>query len=175
MNETLQTLKTRCSTRQYLEKQVPDALLDAVLEAGIYAPSGMNNQKIYAVAVRDKETRDLLSGLNAGIMNAQNDPFYGAPCVVVVLADPTVRTWVEDGSLLMGNLLNAAASLGLASCWIHRAKEVFDLPEGKALLQKWGLPEHLRGVGNCILGYAAATTERKPRLEGRILKIDSFL
>ena len=172
MNETLHTLKERCSTRQYLETQVPDDLLDAVLEAGIYAPSGMNNQKVYAVAVRDKETRDLLSKLNAGVMNADNDPFYGAPCVVVVLADPTIRTWVEDGSLMMGNLLNAAASLGLASCWIHRAKEVFDLPEGKALLQKWGLPEHLRGVGNCILGYAAATTERKPRLNGRILKID---
>ena len=172
MNETLRTLKERCSTRQYLETQVPDDLLDAVLEAGIYAPSGMNNQKVYAVAVRDKETRDLLSKLNAGVMNADNDPFYGAPCVVVVLADPTIRTWVEDGSLMMGNLLNAAASLGLASCWIHRAKEVFDLPEGKALLQKWGLPEHLRGVGNCILGYAAATTERKPRLNGRILKID---
>lgn len=172
MNETLHTLKERCSTRQYLETQVPDDLLDAVLEAGIYAPSGMNNQKIYAVAVRDKETRDLLSRLNAGVMNADNDPFYGAPCVVVVLADPTIRTWVEDGSLMMGNLLNAAASLDLASCWIHRAKEVFDLPEGKALLQKWGLPEHLRGVGNCILGYAAATSERKPRLDGRILKID---
>lgn len=172
MNETLHTLKTRCSTRQYLETQVPDTLLDAVLEAGIYAPSGMNNQKIYAVAVRDKETRDLLSKLNAGVMGADSDPFYGAPCVIVVLADPTVRTWVEDGSLMMGNLLNAAASLGLASCWIHRAKEVFDLPEGKALLQKWGLPAHLRGVGNCILGYAAATTERKPRLDGRILKID---
>lgn len=172
MNETLHTLKERCSTRQYLENQVSDDLLDAVLEAGIYAPSGMNNQKIYAVAVRDKETRDLLSRLNASVMNADNDPFYGAPCVVVVLADPTIRTWVEDGSLMMGNLLNAAAALDLASCWIHRAKEVFDLPEGKALLQKWGLPEHLRGVGNCILGYAAATTERKPRLNGRILKID---
>ena len=172
MNETIRTLKTRCSTRQYLDTQVPDDLLDAVLDAGIYAPSGMNNQKVYAVAVRDKETRDLLSKLNAGVMNADNDPFYGAPCVVVVLADPTIRTWVEDGSLMMGNLLNAAASLGLASCWIHRAKEVFDLPEGKALLQKWELPEHLRGVGNCILGYAAATTERKPRLNGRILKID---
>lgn len=172
MNETLRTLKTRCSTRTYQQKQVPDELLDVVLEAGIYAPSGMNNQKVYAVAVRDKETRDLLSKLNAGVMGADSDPFYGAPCVVVVLADPTVRTWVEDGSLLMGNLLNAAASVGLASCWIHRAKEVFDLPEGKALLQKWGLPEHLRGVGNCILGYADGESVRRPRLEGRIFKID---
>ena len=172
MNETLRTLKARCSTRTYQQKQVPDELLDAVLEAGIYAPSGMNNQKVYAVAVRDRDTRDLLSKLNAGVMGADSDPFYGAPCVVVVLADPTVRTWVEDGSLLMGNLLNAAASVGLGSCWIHRAKEVFDLPEGKALLQKWGLPEHLRGVGNCILGYADGESVRRPRLEGRIFKID---
>ena len=132
MNETIRTLKTRCSTRQYLDTQVPDDLLDAVLDAGIYAPSGMNNQKIYAVAVRDRETRDLLSGLNAGIMNTDSDPFYGAPCVIVVLADPTVRTWVEDGSLLMGNLLNAAASLGLASCWIHINNRpcLKDEPEG---------------------------------------------
>ena len=172
MNETIRTLKARCSTRKYLQDQVPDQLLDAVLEAGIYAPSGMNNQKVYAVAVRDSQTRNLLSKLNAGVMGADNDPFYGAPCVIVVLADPTVRTWVEDGSLMMGNLLNAAASLDLSSCWIHRAREVFDLPEGKALLQKWGLPEHLRGVGNCILGYADGESERRPRLDGRIFKID---
>ena len=171
MNETLHTLKERCSTRQYLETQVPDALLDAVLEAGIYAPSGMNNQKVYAVAVRDKETRDLLSKLNAGVMNADNAPFYGAPCVVVVLADPTVRTWVEDGSLMMGNLLNAAASLGLASCWIHRAQQMFESSEGKELLRQWGLPERLKGVGNCILGYADEDPDPKPRLDGRIVKI----
>lgn len=172
MNDTLHTLKSRCSAKSYLSDQVPDVLLEQVLEAGLYAPSGMNGQKVYSVAVRDKETRDLLSRLNAGIMGFDKDPFYGAPCVIVVLADPNHRTWVEDGSLVLGNMLNAAFSLGLGCCWIHRAKEVFDLPEGKALLQKWGLPEHLRGVGNCILGYAAAKPQSKPRLEGRILKID---
>ena len=172
MNETLQTLISRKSTKAYLDRQVEDALLDQVLEAGLYAPSGRNTQQVMAVVVRDKAIRDQLSRMNAAVMGAETDPFYGAPCVIVVFADSQGTTWVEDGSLLMGNLLNAAASLGLASCWIHRAKEVFDLPEGKALLQKWGLPEHLRGVGSCILGYAAATAERKPRLEGRIFKID---
>lgn len=172
MNDTLQTLKSRCSAKSYLPDQVPDALLDQVLEAGLYAPSGMNGQKVCSVAVRDKETRNLLARLNAGIMGFDKDPFYGAPCVIVVLADPNHRTWVEDGSLVLGNMLNAAFSLGLGCCWIHRAKEVFDLPEGKALLRKWGLPEHFRGVGNCILGYAAAAPAVKPRLDGRILKVD---
>ena len=172
MNETLTTLISRCSAKSYLPDQVPDTLLDQVLEAGLYAPSGMNGQKVYAVAVRDKETRDLLSKLNAGIMGFDKDPFYGAPCVIVVLADPEHRTWVEDGSLVMGNMLNAAYSLGLGCCWIHRAREVFDLPEGKALLRKWGLPEHFRGIGNCILGYPETAPVGKPRREGRILKID---
>ena len=172
MNETLNTLKNRCSTKSYRPDPVSDTLLDQVLEAGLYAPSGMNGQKVYSVAVRDKETRDLLSRLNAGIMGFDKDSFYGAPCVIVVLADPDHRTWVEDGSLVLGNMLNAACSLGLGCCWIHRAREVFDMPEGKALLKQWGLPEHLRGVGNCIVGYAAAEPQRKPRLDGRILKID---
>ena len=172
MNETLATLKSRHSTKKYLPRQVPDALLDAVLEAGLYAPSGKNNQKTVAVAVRDKDTRDLLSRLNAQILGAENDPFYGAPCVIVVLSDPNCNTWVEDGSLVMGNLMNAATALGLGNCWIHRAKEVFDLPEGKELLRKWGLPEHLRGIGNCILGYADGEPLIRPRAEGRILKVD---
>ena len=172
MNQTLTTLKQRCSTKKYLPKQVPDDLLDAVLEAGLYAPSGKNNQKVVSVAVRDKETRDLLSRLNAQILGIDTDPFYGAPCVVVVLSDPERNTWVEDGSLVMGNMMNAATALGLGNCWVHRAREMFDSPEGKALLKKWGLPEHLRGVGNCLLGYPEVEPAPKPRAENRILKVD---
>lgn len=172
MNETLKTLTTRVSVKSYTDKQVPDDLLDAVLEAGLYAPSGLNNQKIYSVAVRDKTTRDLLAKMNTQIRGADTDMFYGAPCVIVVLADPERNTWVEDGSLVMGNLLNAAHSLGLGACWIHRARETFDTPEGKELLRAWGLPEHLRGVGNCILGYADKQPTPKPRAENRIRKID---
>ena len=171
MNETIKTLKTRISVKSYNDRQVSDELLDAVLEAGLYAPSGMNNQKVICVAVRDKETRDLLAKLNAGVMGATNDPFYGAPCVVVVLAAPDM-TYLEDGSLVIGNLMNAAHALGLGSCWIHRAKQTFELPEGKELLKKWGLPEDLIGIGNCILGFEAETPAEKPRKEGRIIKID---
>lgn len=164
-------LLTRRSVRKYTDRQVEDEKLDKVLTAGLYAPTGMNNQAPILVAVRDKETRDRLSRMNAAVMGASGDPFYGAPCVIVVLSDPERMTWVEDGSLVLGNLMNAAHSLGLGSCWIHRAKECFDTPEGKALLKKWGVPENYRGVGNCILGYAAEEPEAKPRKSGRIIKI----
>ena len=172
MNDTIHTLKNRYSAKKYTDRQVPDDVLDAILEAGLYAPSGLNNQQVYTVAVRDRQTRDTLARLNTQLRGVTGDTFYGAPCVIVVLADPNNGTWVEDGSLVMGNLLHAAASLGVDSCWIHRARETFDLPEGKALLRQWGLPEHLRGVGNCILGYAAAEPVRKARKPGRIIKVD---
>ena len=164
-------LLTRRSVRKYSDRPVEDEKLDKVLTAGLYAPTGMNNQVPVMVAVRDKATRDRLSRMNAAVMGASGDPFYGAPCVIVVLSDPERMTWVEDGSLVLGNLMNAAHSLGLGSCWIHRAKECFDTPEGKALLRAWGVPENYRGVGNCILGYAAEEPEAKPRKSGRIIKI----
>ena len=164
-------LLTRRSVRKYSDRPVEDEKLDKVLTAGLYAPTGMNNQAPVMVAVRDKATRDRLSRMNAAVMGASGDPFYGAPCVIVVLSDPERMTWVEDGSLVLGNLMNAAHSLGLGSCWIHRAKECFDTPEGKALLRAWGVPENYRGVGNCILGYAAEEPEAKPRKSSRIIKI----
>ena len=164
-------LLTRRSVRKYSDRPVEDEKLDKVLTAGLYAPTGMNNQAPVMVAVRDKATRDRLSRMNAAVMGASGDPFYGAPCVIVVLSDPERMTWVEDGSLVLGNLMNAAHSLGLGSCWIHRAKECFDTPEGKALLRAWGVPENYRGVGNCILGYATEEPEAKPRKSGRIIKI----
>ena len=118
-------LLTRRSVRKYSDRPVEDEKLDKVLTAGLYAPTGMNNQLPVLVAVRDKATRDKLSRMNAAVMGASGDPFYGAPCVIVVLSDPERMTWVEDGSLVLGNLMNAAHSLGLGSCWIHRAKECF--------------------------------------------------
>lgn len=164
-------LKNRRSIRKYKPDPVSEELLDAILEAGLYAPSGMNTQNTVMVAVRDKKTRDQLSRMNADVMGTTNDPFYGAPCVIVVLVDPERYTWLEDGSLVMGNLMNAAYEAGLGSCWIHRAQQMFDSPEGKELLKKWGLPENLKGVGNCILGYAAEEPVTKPRKEGRIVKV----
>ena len=169
--EAMKNLLERRSVRKYETKQVPDDLLDQVLEAGLYAPTGMNTQNIYMVAVRDKETRDQMMRMNAAVMGSQNDPFYGAPCVIVVLGDATGYPVVENGSLVLGNLMNAAHAVGLGSCWIHRARQTFETEEGKALLRKWGLPETFVGIGNCILGYAAEEPVARPRKEGRIVKV----
>jgi nitroreductase len=169
--EATKNLLERRSIRKYKETQVPDELLDQVLEAGLYAPTGMNRQNVIMVAVRDKETRDQLMRMNAAVMGSQNDPFYGAPCVIVVLGDPENYPVVENGSLVLGNLMNAAHAVGLGSCWIHRAKQMFETDEGKALLRKWGLKDTLVGVGNCILGYPDEEPAARPRLEGRIVKI----
>lgn len=167
----LETLLNRRSIRAYTDRQVDEKTLNAVLEAGLYAPSAKNRQMTVMVAVRDRKTRDTLSRLNAQVLGTESDPFYGAPCVIVVLSDPLNPCWVEDGSLVMGNLLNAAQELGLGGCWINRAREVFDTEEGKALLRAWGLPETLKGIGNCILGYAAESPAPKKRLPGRVVHI----
>ena len=167
----LENLKERRSIRKYKPEQVSDTHLDAILEAGLYAASGMNTQNTVMVAVRDKETRDQLSRMNAEVMGTTADPFYGAPCVVVVLVEPERYTAVEDGSLVMGNLMQAAYDTGLGSCWIHRARQMFESEEGKALLRKWGLREDLIGVANCILGYPDEVPVPKPRREGRIIKV----
>lgn len=172
MNETLRTLKTRRSVRSYLPEQVREEELKAILEAGTYAATGMGKQSPIMVVVQDKETRDYLSKLNAAVMGSNADPFYGAPTVVVVLADKNRGTCVEDGSLVIGNLMNAAASLGVASCWIHRAKEVFASEEGKALLEKWGVQGEYVGVGHCILGYAKGDIPAaKPRKDSYIYRV----
>ena len=167
----LDNLKNRRSIRKYKPEQVSDDHLDAILEAGLYAASGMNTQNTIMVAIRDKETRDRLSRMNAEVMGSSADPFYGAPCVVVVLVEPERYTAVEDGSLVMGNLMQAAHDIGVGSCWIHRARQMFESEEGKELLRKWGLREDLIGVANCILGYPDEEPAPKPRREGRILKV----
>ena len=172
MNRGLQCLLNRKSTKSYTDQQVPDELLDQVLEAGLYAPTGRNNQNVVCVAVRDKKVRDRLCLLNVEILGTNSDPFYGAPCVIVVFADSTGTTWVEDGSLVLGNMMNAAEALGLGSCWVHRARQMFETPDGKDLMKQWGLPETMKGIGNCILGYADQKPAAKPRKENRIIKID---
>lgn len=154
--DTIKDLIERRSIRKYKAEQIKDEELDMILKAGVYAASGMNKQPVTIVAVQDKETRDLLEKLNkkAGNMPEEAAPFYGAPTVLVVLYDPEISPIaIYDATLTMGNLLNAAHALDVDSCWIHRAKETFEFPEGKELLKKWGLKESLIGVGNCILGY----------------------
>lgn len=173
MNETLKTLKERRSCRKYLPKQVEEAALDAILEAGTYAPTGMNRQAPVIVAVQNPEMVKKISQMNAAVMGADTDPFYGAPTVLVVLADPAVRTYLHDGALVMGNLMNAAHAVGVDSCYIFRAKEVFETEEGKELLRQWGIPENFVGIGNCILGYGAEGGKREasPRKANYIVKV----
>ena len=173
-NNTLETLKTRRSVRYYQDRLPEKELLDKILEAGTYAPTGKNNQAPIIVAITNKETRDKLSKLNAQVLGSENDPFYGAPVVLVVLADRNfASTYIYDGALVMGNLMNAAHAVGLGSCWIHRAKEVFDSPEGKELLKEWGIEGDYEGIGNCIVGYIdGAAPEAKPRKENYIYWVE---
>lgn len=170
-NELIKALLERRSIRKYDTKQISDDELDTILNAGLYAASAMNRQETKIVAVRDKETRDFLSKLNAKVMDKDTDPFYGAPCVLVVFAKNDYCYW-QDGSLVMANLMQAAYSIGLGSCWINRAKEMFEFPEGIELKKKWGIPEDYMGIGNCIVGYPLETVSAKPRKENRIIKID---
>ena len=172
MNETLRVLKERRSIRKYKAEQIKDAELDAILEAGTWAPTGKGLQSPVMVVVQDRETLDILAKANAEIMGKPGtDTFYGAPTAVVVLADSEAANWVQDGSLVMGNLMIAAASIGVGSCWINRAREYFDMPAGKEMLKKWGLDEKYRGVGICILGYADGPAPApKPRKEGYIVR-----
>jgi nitroreductase len=172
MTEALNCLERRRSIRSYLPDQITDKELNAVLRAGTYAPTGGGTQSPVMVAVQDPALRDLLSSLNARVMGAAIDPFYGAPTVIVVLGDKRGQTWLEDGCLVMGNLLNAAYAVGLGSCWVHRAREVFATDEGRRLLTEWGLdPERYVGIGHCVLGYANCEAQRPaPRKKGYTIR-----
>ena len=168
MNEALKVLYDRRSIRRYKNEQISREEMDAVIRAGVCAASGKNGQSAIIIAVQDKETRDLLSRLNAAVLGVKSDPFYGAPTVLIVLADAKSPYAVQDGSLILGNLMNAAKAIGLGSCWINRAKEVFDSEEGKALLKKWGVEGEWIGIGNCILGYPDEDPAMKPRKENYV-------
>lgn len=135
MNDVLDVLKNRRSVRAYKDSMPSKDVIEKIMEAGSYAPTGRNQQSPVIIAVTDKTERDYLSRLNAAVLGTDNDPFYGAPVVLVVLADRKCPTFIYDGSLVMGNLMNAAFSLGIGSCWVHRAKEVFNSEEGKKLLK----------------------------------------
>ena len=162
--ETLTTLKTRRSCRAYKADRVEEEKLNAIVEAGTYAPTGMGKQSPIILVIKDQEIRSKLAKLNAAAMGMEIDPFYGAPELIVVLADKSMPTYLYDGSLVMGNMLNAAADLGVASCWVHRAKEEFESEEGKAILKKLGIEGDYEGIGNLILGYAAKPAgEAAPR------------
>ncbi len=171
-NMILETLKTRRSCRDFKPEQINEADLEAILEAGMYAASGRGMQSPKFVVVQDPETREKLRAMNAAVFGKPDmDPFYGAPTIVVVLADSTMFTWVEDGSLAIGNMMIEAHALGLGSIWVHRAREEFDSEEGKELLAKWGIDEKYRGVGHCALGYANSVGEARPRKEDYVVRV----
>ena len=170
MNEVIRTIKSRRSIRNYRNEQITGEELGTILDAGEYAPSGMGQQATIMVAIQDPERIAKISGLNARVMGMDIDPFYGAPTLVVIFADKERLTYIEDGSLVIGTMMLTAASIGVDSCWIHRAKEVFESEEGKKLKEEWGIPEDYIGIGNLILGYREGdlpqAAERKP---GRII------
>ena len=171
-NPTLETLKSRRSVRAYLPKQIEEDALQAILEAGTYAATGMNRQSPIILCIQDPKTREQLRRLNAGVMGSDRDPFYGAPTVLAVLADRSILTHVEDASLVIGNMMNAAFSVGVDSCWIHRAKEEFDTAEGRALLASLGIEGDYVGVGHLILGYRdGELPPTRPRKENYIYRI----
>lgn len=153
MNEAYKNLIERRSIRKYNNTKVSHDLMEKIVRAGQFAPSGMNRQIYAFVVVGDEELVAKLSKMNADAMNSTSDPFYGAKSLIIVFADTNAPTYLYDGALAMGNLMNAANALGVDSCWIHRAKEVFETPEGKEMKKTWGLPESYEGIGHCILGY----------------------
>ena len=170
--DIIEIIRNRRSVRSYSSDPVPEELLNKVLEAGTYAASGMGRQPAVLIAVTDRETRDMLAKINAAVMNSANDPFYGAPCVIAVLADRSSGTYLYDGSLVLGNMMLEAESLGLGTCWIHRAKEEFESEEGKELLAKLGIEGDYEGIGNLIVGWPAGEKPAaKPRKEGFIFKV----
>ena len=171
MNETLKALKERRSCRNFKPDMVKEDDLKAIIEAGTYAATGMGKQSPIIIAVTDKELRDKISEENRKIGGWDTGfaPFYGAPVILIVLAKKDVPTHVYDGSLVMGNLMNAAESLGVGSIWIHRAKEEFESDFGKDILKKLGIEEEYEGIGHCALGYAAEPAKTAaPRKENYV-------
>lgn len=172
MNEILKGMKERRSCRAYKPDMVPDEIIEKIVEAGLFAASGMGLQSSVILAVTDKDTRDKICRINSAYLPHPNpDPFYGAPAVLIVLGNKSVPTYLYDGSLVMGNMMLAAHSMGIGSCWIHRAKETFEDEEGKELLKELGIEGDFEGIANCIIGYPATENNTiPPRNENRVFK-----
>ena len=174
MSVVLDEMKTRRSIRKFKPDMVPADVLDQIIDAGTFAANGRGLQSPIIIAVTNKEMRDKIMVMNRMIGGWEEgfDPFYGAPVILIVLADESCPTAVNNGSLTMGNLMLAAHDLGIGSCWIHRAKEVFDSEEGKELKKQWGVPDEYIGVGHCVLGYRDCEYPAgKPRKEGFVIRV----
>lgn len=169
MNETLKILETRRSCRKFNSDMVEQDKINEIIKAGTYAATGAGKQSPIIIAVTNRELRDAISEENARIAGVKSDPFYGAPVILIVLADKTIPTYVYDGSLAMGNLMNAATSLGVSNIWIHRAKEEFESEFGKAILKSLGITGEYEGIGHCALGYSSEKEgEPAPRKENYV-------
>lgn len=165
-NEFLNLIRTRRSCRRYKAEQVDDQLLEDVLKAGTYAPTGHGSQASFIVAVQNAEQRAVLTRMNAEVMGVTSDPYYGAPTIVLVFAPADYANAFQDGSCVLENMMLAAHAVGLASCWINREHQMFATEEGRQLMKQWGLPDGLMGIGALSLGYAdGEPKEPKPRKE----------
>lgn len=163
---------TRRSVKKYTSQMPCEADIEKIIEAGLAAASGRNMQASVIVAVTNKEIRDRLSADNAAVMGGSGDPFYGAPCVLVVLAEKTAHTYVYDGSLTLGNMMLSAHERGLGSCWIHRAKEVMAKPEWQEWIRSLGLEGDYEGIGNLAVGYPDGEyPAEKERRKGRVVYV----
>lgn len=175
MNEVIKAMKERRSIRKFKAEMPPKVDLEQIVEAGLYAANGRGRQAVITIAVTDKELRDKLSAVNNEIMGGPegNDPFYGAPAILIVLGNKEVPTYQYDGSLVMGNLMLAAHSLGLGSIWIHRAKEEFEMPEYQKLLKELGIEGEWEGIGHCAVGYIDGENPvAAPRNDGRVFLVE---
>ena len=173
MNDVLTAIRERRSVRSYRQEQIKPQELEAILEAGTWAPTSMGQQSPVIVVVQDKATIRRMSRFNAAIWGRpEADPFYDAPTALVVFSDGEKLNWIQDGSLVMGNLMLAAHSLGIGSCWINRTTEYFNTPDGQELMKDWGLPEKLKAVATCVLGYPDGELPApKPRKDDYIVRV----
>lgn len=168
MSQVLENMMSRRSIRSYKSTPVPRELLDQIIEAGRWAASGKNRQACKIICITDKAVRDKISEMNCRIGGWSDtmDPFYGAPCIIIVLAEKEWRNRVYDGTLILGNMMLAAHDAGLGSCWIHRAKEEFESPEGKEILQRLGIEGEWEGIGHLAVGYIEGEYPKAPRRKG---------
>ncbi len=171
MNEILKAMKERRSIRRFRPEMPEKEALEQIIEAGLYAANGKGRQAVITVAVTNRELRDRLAETNRLIGGWQEgfDPFYGAPVLLIVLAEKNWENGRYDGSLVMGNMMLAAHSLGLGSIWINRARQEFEMPEYQQLLKELGVTGEWEGVGHCAVGYIDGEIPKAaPRKEGRV-------
>ena len=173
MNETVRVLKERRSIRKYKDKQITKEELNTILECGMYAPSGKNKQSGLIVVIQNKELISKIAKINASFVNKEGlNRFYNAPTLIVVFADKNISTYIQDGSAIITNMINAAYSIGVSSCWIHRAKETFETEEGKKLMQDWNIPLNYDGLANFVLEYAYFKNIKSfPRKDNYVIKV----